>query len=61
MNFSTPNILWDFLYIEILLGHPSFLHFQLYKNIWFIEIWQKYYELHSFDCEMVQIYQYMNM
>ena len=54
MNFSTPNIIWDILYIENLLGHPSSLHFQLYKNIWFIEIWQKSYELHSFDCEMVQ-------
>ena len=26
-----------------------------------IEIWQKCYELHSFDCEMVQIHQYVNM
>ena len=56
-----PQISWDILYIENLLGHPSSLHFQLYKNIWFIENWQKRTELYSFDCEIVQIYQYMNM
>ena len=61
MNFSTPNIIWDILYIEILVVHLSSLRFQLYKNIWFVEIWQKCYELHSFDSEMVQIHQYMNM
>ena len=61
IDFSTPNIICDILYIEILLGCPTSLHFQLYKNIWFIEIRQKCYELPSFDCEMVQIYQYMNM
>ena len=58
MNFSTPNVIWDILYIENLVVHLSYLHFQLYKNIWFLEIWQKCYEWHSFDCEMVQIYQY---
>ena len=61
MSFSTPNVIWDILYIENLVVHLSYLHFQLYKNIWFVEIWQKCYELHSFDCEMVQIYQYLNM
>ena len=61
MDFSTPNIIWDILYIEILVMHPSTVHFQLYRNIWFVEIQQKCYELHSFDSEMVQIYQYMIM
>ena len=46
INFSTPNIIWDILYIETLLGYLSSLHFQLYKNTWFVEIWQKCYELH---------------
>ena len=32
INFSTPNVTWDILYIENLLGHPSSLHFQLYKK-----------------------------
>ena len=62
MNFSTPNIMWDILYIENLVVHLSSLHFQLHKNIWFVEIWKKKcYKLHSFDCEMVQIHRYMNM
>ena len=53
MNFSTQNIIWDIMFIENLVVHLSFLYFQLYKNICFVEIWQKRYELHSFDCEMV--------
>ena len=57
INFSLPNITWDILYMGNLLGHPSFLHFHLYRNIWFTEIWQKCYEIHSFDYEMVQTYQ----
>ena len=61
MNFSTPNIISDILYIENLVVHLSSLYFQLHKNIWFVEIWKKCYKLHSFDCEMVQMYQYINM
>ena len=61
INFSTPNIIWDISYIENLLGHLSSMHFQLYKNVLFVEVWQKCYELHQFDSEMVQICQYMNM
>ena len=60
-DFYTPNIIWDILYIEISVVHLSSVHFQLYKNIWFVEIWPKCYDLHSFDCEMVQICQYMIM
>ena len=30
MDFSTPNIIWDILYIEILVMHLSSVHFQLY-------------------------------
>ena len=61
INFSTPNNIWDILFIENLDVHLSFLHFQLYKNVWFVDIWQQFYDLHSFDCEMVQIWHDMNM
>ena len=59
ISFSNQKI-WDILYIENinLVVHLSSLHFQLYKDIWFVEVWQK---LLSFDFEMVLIYQYMNM
>ena len=30
INFSTPNNIWDILYIENLVVHISSLHFQLY-------------------------------
>ena len=53
MYFSTPKKNWDILYIENLIVHLSSLHFQLYSNIWFVDIWQNVSELHSFDCEMV--------
>ena len=33
MNFSTPNIIWDILYIENLIAHLSSLYFQLFENI----------------------------
>ena len=46
------------IHVENLLGHLFSLHFQLYKNIWFVEIWQKCYELHYFDSEIMQICQY---
>ena len=52
-SFSTPNIIWKILYIEKLVVHLSSLHLQLYKDIKFVEIWQKCYQLHSFDCETV--------
>ena len=41
------------MYIENLIVHLSSLDFQLYNDIWFVDIWQNVYELHSFDCEMV--------
>ena len=47
--------------LKIYLGIHLPCTFSFIKILWFIEIWQKCYELHSFDCEMVQIYQYMNM
>ena len=53
MDF-TPDIIWNILYIEILVVHLA----SIFRAL---EIWQKSYELHSFDCKMVQIDRYMIM
>ena len=33
IDFFTPKIIWDKVYIEILVVHLSSVHFQLYENI----------------------------
>ena len=52
-----PPISYDISCISIVKFciYVSSLHSQLCKNIWFVDFWQKCYELYSFDCEMVQI------
>ena len=61
INFSTPNNIWGILYIAKLVVHLLSLNFQLYKNVWFVGIWQQFNDLHSFDCEIVEICHGMNM